>query len=248
MRLHRYDLAVPLDDLVRETREIVADWDWRRGAFGHALSLPAYRDLHPHSRYSYQNFPCTGLLARCPTFRGIFEALRCEKVSFRLLRRGPASSYAWHTDQWKGPGVVRFQIPILSDAGAFLVTTDYASADQVVGPRGLTADTLAEFAAANAGHCLTHHLEPGLLHYFDTTRVHTLVNPGPGERITLSFDVVANDWVRARFPEIRAEIGDEPTASLPRPGSVRNGLAFLRSRLHPLRNRLRRLRPDAAEC
>lgn len=247
MILHRYDLAIPLDDLVRETRDVVAGWDWRRGAFGHALSLPAYHQLHPHSRYSYQNFPCMGLLARCPAFREIFEGLRCEKVSFRLLRRGPASSYAWHNDQWKGPGVVRFQIPILSDAAAFLVTTDYTSADQVVGPRSLTADALGEFANANAGHFLTHHLQPGLLHYFDTTRVHTLVNPGPGERITLSFDLVANDWVRDRFPEIRAEIGDDPIEPLPRPGGMRNGIAFLRAGLHPLRNRLRRLTQDAAE-
>lgn len=247
MILHRYDLATSLDALVRETQAVVADWDWKRGAFGHALSLPAYRELHPYSRYSYQNFPCTGLLARCPAFRGIFAGLRCEKISFRLLRRGPASSYAWHNDQWKGPGVVRFQIPILSDAAAFLVTTDYTSAEQVVGPRSLTADALDDFARANAGHFLTHHLEPGRLHYFDTTRVHTLVNPGPGERITLSFDLVANAWVRERFPEIRAEIGDDPTEPLPRPGRVRTSVAFLGSRLHPLRNRLRRLTPGAAE-
>jgi len=245
--LYRYDVGIALDDLVRETRQVAAGWNWNRGAYGHALSLPAYRDLHPYGRYSYQNFPCMGLLARYPAFRELFDGLRCEKVSFRLLRRGPASSYGWHTDRWKGAGVVRFQIPILSDPAAYLVTTDYASKDQVIGARALTAASFGDFAHANAGHFLEHHLEPGLLHYFDTTRVHTLVNPGPGERITLSFDLVANAWVREHFPEIRDEIGDAPTPPLRRSGPLENGLAFVRSRFYPLRNRLRRLRHGAGQ-
>jgi hypothetical protein len=246
--LHCYDPGIALADLVRDTQRAVAGWDWRRGAFGHALSLPAYGELHPYGRYTYQNFPCTGFLARCPAFRALFESLRCDKVSFRLLRRQPASSYAWHTDRWKGPGVVRFQIPLVSDPAAFLVTTDYTDEREVVGPRTLTVDAFASFAAANAGHFRKHHLEPGRLCYFDTSHVHTLVNPGPGERITLSFDLVANDWVRARFPHVRTEIGDGPIEPLPRPGPLRNGLAFLRSRFHPLRSCARRcLGRDAAE-
>lgn len=248
MILYRYDLGIPLDELVGDTRRAIAGWDWRRGAYGHALSLPAYRELHPHRRYGYQNFPCTGLLARAPALRALFDGLRCEKVSFRLLRRAPASSYAWHTDRWKGPGVVRFQIPILSEPAAFLVTTDYTHEEQLIGPRRLTVDAFDDFAARNAGHFQTHHLEPGVVHYFDTTRVHTLVNPGPAERVTLSFDLVANDWVRERFPQVREEIGDDPIAPLARPGSLRRGLGFLRSRLYPLRNRAQRWRGrDAAE-
>ncbi|MGH7895248.1 MAG: hypothetical protein ACREQL_11315 [Candidatus Binatia bacterium] len=155
------------------------------------------------------------------------------------MRRGPTSSYGWHTDCWKGAGVVRFQIPILSDPAAFLVTTDYASEDQVIGAPSLTAASFDAFADANAGHFLKHHLEPGLLHYFDTTHVHTLVNPGPGERVTLSFDLVANAWTREHFPEVRDEIGDAPTEPLPRSGPLENGLAFVRSRFYPLRNRMR---------
>jgi hypothetical protein len=246
--VHVYDSGVPRADLVRDTERVVADWDWRRGAYGHALSLPAYDDLHPYSRWAYQNFPCTGLLASSPAFRALFESLRCDKVSFRLLRRQPASSYAWHTDRWKGSGVVRFQIPLVADAAAFLVTTDYADAREIVGERALSASTFDTFAAANAGHFRKHHLTVGCLHYFDTSRVHTLVNPGPHERITLSFDLVANDWVRKRFPAVRAELGDGPVAPLPRPGGVQSSLAFLQSRLHPLRGHVRRwLGRDAAE-
>ena len=245
MRLHRYELDVGLDDLVRDARRATAEWDWADGAFGHALSLPEYRELHPFGRYRYQNFPCTGLLAHCPAFRTLFDGLRCEKVSFRLLRRGPASAYGWHTDRWKGAGVVRFQVPILSDPAAYLVLTDYTSADQVIGSHVLTTAGFDGFAAANAGHFATHRFEAGRLHYFDTSVVHTLVNPGAVDRITLSFDLVANDWVRARFPEIRDEIGDPPTAALPRPGRLGSGVGFVRSRFYPLRNRLRRLRSGA---
>jgi hypothetical protein len=62
------------------------------------------------------------------------------------------------------------------------------------------------------------------------------------DRITLSFDLVANDWLRARFPEVRVEIGDPPTPALWRPGPLGTGVGFVRSRFYPLRNRLRRLR------
>ncbi len=86
----------------------------------------------------------------------------------------------------------------------------------------------------------SYHLETGALYYFDTTRVHSLVNSGAGERITLSFDLVANAWLVERFPAIRAEIGDDPIAPLPRPGGVRCALAFARSRFYPLRNLARR--------
>ena len=243
MDLHCYDLDVPLDGLASEARRAVAGWDWSRGAFGHALSLPDYRQLHPSRRYQYENFPCAGLLGACPLFDRIFQGFECEKVSFRLLRRGPRSSYTWHTDSWRGPGVVRFQVPIVSDDAAFLVTTDYESVDQVQGAGSdrLSADSFDDFARTNAGHFRKHHLEPGRLHYFDTTHVHTLVNPGPGERLTLTIDLVVNDWVLARFPDVRAEIGDGAVQPLPRPGRLRSGLALARSRLYPLRNRARRL-------
>jgi hypothetical protein len=241
MELHRYELDISLDDLVRDARLATEDWNWSRGAYGHALSLPAYRQLHPYSRYDYGNYPCAALLDECPGFRQLFESLACEKISFRLLRRAPSSAYGWHTDAWKGPGVARFQIPIISDDSAFLVTTDYERVDQLQGPASghLDEDSFDEFASANAGHFRKHHLKPGRLYHFSTSKVHTLVNPGPGERITLSFDLLANDWLLTRFPEVRSEIGDDPDPLL-RPGGLRSGLSYARSRLYPLRNLVRR--------
>lgn len=242
MEVHRYDLEVEFHALVRETRRAVEGWDWSRGAHGHALSLPSRRQLHPQGRYRYENHPCLGVLGQYPAFQQVFDALECEKTSFRLLRRAPGSAYSWHTDRRKGQGVVRFQIPLLSSDSAFLVTTDYSQRDEIRGSRFVPLDeeSFDRFAHANAGHFRRHRLEPGRLHYFDTSRVHTLVNAGADERITLAFDLVVNDWVLARFPEIRAEVGDAPVTPPPRPGPLRRGLSAALTSLYPARNLARR--------
>jgi hypothetical protein len=238
LELHCYDLGLSLDRLIDDARTATAGWDWERGAFGQALSLPDAASIHPYRRHSFHNHPYAGALERCGYFREIFKRLACEKVSFRLLRLAPGSAYGWHHDRWKGPGVVRFQIPILTAPDDALVVTDYDRVEQVrprpsVDVRGAG---FAEFARANDGHFRVHHLAAGKLNYFDSTRVHTLVNADGHARITLAFDLHANDWLRARFPEIRVEAG-EPTGDLPRPEPWRLALARGAAGLHPLRNR-----------
>jgi hypothetical protein len=243
MDVHRYDLDVELDALVRETRCAAEGWDWSRGAWGHSLSLPAHRQLHPNARYRYENYPCLGVLDQLPALQQVFDGFECEKASFRLMRRGPGSAYDWHTDRLKvHQGTVRFQIPLVSNGSAFLVTTDYWQVDEIRGDRAVPLDeeSFDRFARANAGHHRRHELEPGRLHYFDTSRVHTLVNAGSSERITLSFDLVVNDWVLARFPEVRAEVGGDPVEPPPRPGPLRRGLAAALTPLHPMRTLARR--------
>lgn len=245
MEVHRYDLEVELHALVRDTRRAIEGWDWNRGAYGHSLSLSANRQLHPNARYRYENHPSLGILEQLPAFQQVFDAFECEKASFRLLRREPGSAYDWHTDRLKGhQGTVRFQIPLVSNGSAFLVTTDYWQVDEIRGARAVPLDeeSFDRFAGANAGHYRRHQLEPGRLHYFDTSRVHTLVNAGSDERITLSFDLVVNDWVLARFPEVRAEVGGDPVEPPPRPGPLRRGLRAALTPLYPMRNLARRLR------
>lgn len=240
MILHQYDLALPVAELVRETELAVAGWNWNRGAHGHALPLAAYEDLHPFRRYTYQNHPCTGRLRQLPRMRQLFDSLECEKISFRLLRRAPGTAYGWHTDRWKGPGVVRFQIPLISEPSAFLVLTDYEHSSQVRGAEAaLDAGGYEKFSAQNEGHVCRHQPAPGMLLYFDTTRVHTLVNPGPGERITLSFDLLANDWLRRRFPAIEAEIASSAGAELPVASVLERRFGYARTYVHSLRNRAR---------
>jgi hypothetical protein len=238
LELHCYDLGLSLGRLVDDARLATRGWNWERGAFGQALSLPDAAAIHPFRRHSFHNHPYAGALTRCSYFREIFDRLKCEKISFRLLRLAPGSAYGWHHDRWKGPGVVRFQIPILTAPNDVLVVTDYELVEQVrpeasVDVRGAG---FAAFARSNEGHYRVHHLAAGKLHYFDSSRVHTLVNANGHERITLSFDLHANDWLRARFPEIGAEAG-EASRELPRPEPWRLALARGVAGLHPLRNR-----------
>ena len=206
MNLHRYDLEVPLDGLVDDTRRAVEGWDWSRGAYGHALSLPAYRQLHPYARYGYENYPCAGLLEELPRAAsdlrrpGVREGLLPAaapraRLRVRLAHRpleGRGSGSLPDPDRVRPAGVPgHHRLRERGSARGPVV----AAAER----RSPSQPSRTPTPVTSAGT----RLEPGRLHYFDTTRVHTLVNPGPSERITLSFDLVANDWLLARFPAIR---------------------------------------------
>jgi hypothetical protein len=150
-------------------------------------------------------------LERCPYFRRIFDGLECDKVSFRLLRRTAGSSYAWHTDKDKGPSVVRFQIPIVTNAESVLVVTDYDEFTEIQGmERRLSEaeafDDYAMFKRFNQGRFREYVLEPGVLYYFDTNRFHNLLNRASAERVTLLVDCLDNDWLRRRYPEAVEEL------------------------------------------
>ena len=57
--------------------------------------------------------------------------------------------------------------------------------------------------------------------------------------MTLSFDLVANDWLRARFPAIRAELGDGADAAAAATRVARQGRRSRARSFHPLRTRAR---------
>lgn len=239
MDLYGYDLGYSLDRLESDARRATTDWDWSRSAHGHVLSIPCARDIHPLGRYRYPNFPYADRLGACPYFRSIFESFQSPKVSFRLLRRGPGSSYALHHDRWTGPHTARFQIPIFTTSESRLVLTDFESVDQA--PPALR-ERLERGDVDGAVRCAPgavriHRLEPGILYHFDTRRVHTLVNPGAAERLVLSFDLVIDGWLRARFPEVPFAGG-----ALPLPSRSALCRDYGLSLLHPWRNRLQRLR------
>lgn len=64
------------------------------------------------------------------------RGLRSSRVREGLLPAPAArarSAYAWHTDRGKGQRIVRFQIPLVTDRSAFLLTTDYSAVDELRG-------------------------------------------------------------------------------------------------------------------
>jgi hypothetical protein len=210
MKLHSLD-RYSVDRLREDLETAAAGWDWSLGAFGHALSLPTSEDIHPQAREHYNNLPYARVLDRCPYFRSIFDSFECEKASFRLLRRPPRTCYGWHTDRDKGPDVIRFQIPIVTNEQSWLVITDFQRFEDMKGfeDRLSEADTFAafeRFKELNPGRFQLHALEPGALYYFNTRYFHTLVNEGSEERITLSLDAVANPWLVERYPMVVEEL------------------------------------------
>lgn len=209
MQLHAYDMGFSLEGLRHDCDVATRDWDWSQGAYGHTLSLPSRDELHPIGRDNPNNLPYSGMLDRCPTFREIFDRFECDKASFRLLRRTGGTSYGWHTDRDKGPSVVRLQVPIVTNEGSVLVVTDYDSMDEIVGGKKRIHDEeyFNNFKTLNQGRYAQFQFEPGTLYYFNTNKVHDLLNKGGSERTTLSIDLVVNDWVRKQFPAVADELG-----------------------------------------
>lgn len=209
MQLHileQYSSAQLLDDL----NVAMKGWDWSQGAYGHSLSLPSREEIEPAHRDHFNNQPYADVLNCCPYFRKIFADFQCEKASFRLLRRPPTSCYAWHTDQDKGPTVVRMQIPIVTNERSTIVITEYEKYEEF----RFTEERMGEreayeqydrFRQADRGHFEEHVLQPGKLYYFNTRRFHNLFNRGSSERVTLAMDFVVNDWLRRRYPAIEQE-------------------------------------------
>lgn len=178
--------------------------DFGAGAYSHAISLPSADQVPELYREHRNNLPFSGALDKCPYLRELFDGFATPKASFRLLRREPHSAYSLHDDRDKGSGVVRMQIPILTNDLAFLVIADdrcearFPDAAQLERCRDAKGDIWFDVATLGRvfGDCLeVFRLECGYLYYFDTDQVHTLVNAGDEERITLAVDLVSNPWL-----------------------------------------------------
>jgi hypothetical protein len=210
MKIHPLN-SYAVDRLRSDLKSASKGWEWSRGAYGHTLSLPGRMDIHSESRDHYNNLPYADVLGECPYFQFVFDSFAGEKASFRLLRRPPHTCYGWHTDRDKGAGVIRFQIPIVTNPQSWLVVTDFEAFEEIEGfeerlSEAATYETFDRFKQRNPGRFRLYALEPGTLYYFDTRRFHTLVNEGPEERYTLSIDVVANEWLVETYPVVAEEL------------------------------------------
>lgn len=175
------------------------------GPYGNCISLPDAEDLWEPFRSHRNNVPFSGALSQCSYMREIFDSFLTEKAAFRLLRRRRKTAYALHDDKDKGPDVLRFQIPIVTDENAFLLLTregidlaDFESQaarmnDDDASDIRFDLEKLDEVLG---GQFDLFSLRVGQLYYFDTDIVHTLINAGDNERIVLSFDLIVNDWLR----------------------------------------------------
>jgi hypothetical protein len=212
-----------LDALRAEVARARARQDFSEGLYGHCISLPAAHDLTAEYRTHHNNVPFSGALAECPTMRGIFDSLKTEKASFRLLRRAPGTAYGLHDDKDKGVDILRFQIPILTNPDAFIVAQkDGVSldglADRVneIRESGDLHFDFARFTWEFGQWFDLFSLAPGSMYRFDTDQLHTAINAGDQERIVLGIDILPNDWVRGWIArDFAAPVPPTPADALP---------------------------------
>jgi hypothetical protein len=217
----RYDLA----RLAADAERAAARQGFDRGAYGHSISLPAAEQLDERFREHPNNLPFADALGACRSLREIFDELASPKASFRLLRRSPRSAYGLHDDRDKGVDVIRLQIPIVTNDLSFLVVSRTGAAELDVFaemPEAFAPDAhgdiwfdMARLAAVWGDRLALFQLEPGRIYFFDTDRVHTLINAGDVPRVTLAVDLVLDDWLGSWMERELTE--DVP--ALPNPGS-----------------------------
>jgi len=177
---------------------------FEKGPYRNAISLPSAQEVYEPYRAHHNNVPFSGALDHCPYLKSIFDSFQTEKAAFRLLRRVAGSAYSFHDDKDRGRSIVRFQIPVNSSKHAFLLVArdglDLTRFD--IDSSGFQGDRNGDIwfntkqlhdACGDAVELF--YLEAGRMNYFDTDHVHTLINAAEEERVTLSLDLVMNDWL-----------------------------------------------------
>ncbi len=177
--------------------------DFGAGAYGHSLSLPAESDIHAGHRSHRNNIPYANALGSCPLFAEIFNTFLAAKASFRLLCRKAGTAYSLHDDRDIGNDIVRMQMPVITNRNSLLLVQKEEAELEPIARRVAEivhqdqrllfdyprlAETFGEWFDL-------FYLEPGYFNLIDTNRVHTLVNAGQNDRITLAIDLLRNDWL-----------------------------------------------------
>jgi len=178
--------------------------DFGAGTYEHSISLPAEGDINAEHRIHRNNNPYAGALRSCPLLAEIFNSFQAEKAGYRLLRRKAGTAYSLHDDKDVDDDLVRMQMPVVTNLSALLLVQKNGAELEPIARRvdELTrnsneiimfdyprlADVFGEWFDA-------YLLEPGYFHLIDQTRVHTLINAGDEERVTLCIDMLRNDWL-----------------------------------------------------
>jgi len=232
--LQYYDIDALAADVARARRIL----DFGAGTFEHSISLPAEDDINAAHRAHRNNNPYAGALGVCPLFAEIFNSFQADKACYRLLRRKAGTAYSLHDDKDVDVNLIRMQMPVVTNGSALLlVQKDGAELEPI-------ARRVEEFTHDDGEPVMFDYsryarefgewfdaflLEPGYFHLIDPTRVHTLINAGDTERVTLCLDMLRNDWLDDWLSEnMSQEVPVLPADRLPAGtwewGSLRHGL------------------------
>jgi len=229
-----YDVAALAADVVAARRLL----DFGAGTFEHSISLPAEGDIQEGHRSHRNNTPYARALGSCPLFAEIFNSFQAEKACFRLLRRKAGTAYSLHDDRDVGDDIVRMQMPVVTNHSALLLVQKEGAELEPIARRTheFTHDdgkpVVFDYArlARDFGEWFDAFLlEPGYFHLIDSSRVHTLINAGEADRITLCIDLLRNDWLDRWLSEhMTREVAALPPDELPGGtwdwGALRHGL------------------------
>ena len=212
--------------------------DFGAGTYEHCISLPEEGDISARHRKHRNNTPYAGALGSCPLFTEIFSGFNAEKAGYRLLRRKAGTAYSLHDDKDVDDDMVRMQIPVVTNRSALLmIQRDGAELDPIARRVNEITDgndkpimfDYTRFAHDFGDWFDVFLLEPGYFHLIDPTRVHTLINAGDTERVTLCIDLLRNEWLEGWISEhMRQNVPVLPVESLPKGtwewGALRHGL------------------------
>jgi len=195
-----YDVAALAADVATARRIL----DFGAGIYEHSISLPAEGDINSGHRTHRNNNPYAGALGSCPLFAEIFNSFQAEKACYRLLRRKAGTAYSLHDDKDVDDKLVRMQMPVVTNGSALLLVQKDGAELEPIARRvdEFTHDDgkpiifdYSRFARDFGEWFDAFLLEPGYFHLIDPTRVHTLINAGDAERVTLCIDMLRNDWL-----------------------------------------------------
>lgn len=199
--------------------------DFGAGAYEHSISVPAEADINPEHRPHRNNNPYAGALESCPLLAEIFSSFQAEKAGYRLLRRKPGTAYSLHDDNDVDDDLIRMQMPVVTNGSALLLVQKQGAELEPIARRvnELIQDDASSMIfdysryAQELGEWFDAFLlEPGYFHLIDQTRVHTLINAGDSERVTLCIDMLRNDWLEDWLSKnMNQEVPALPADSLP---------------------------------
>ena len=203
-----------IDALAADVTAVRRILDFGAGAYEHSISLPDESDISADHRTHRNNNPYAGALGSCPLFAEIFNSFQAEKAGYRLLRRKAGTAYSLHDDKDVDDALVRMQMPVVTNRSALLlVQKDGAELEPI-------ARRVDEFTHNDGKPIIFDYprlahdfgewfdaflLEPGFFHLIDPTRVHTLINAGDAERVTLCIDMLRDDWLDGWLSEHMSE-------------------------------------------
>jgi len=209
LKIFRAPLPMPLCRFIEDLERVEKIMPFEEGPFGCSIPLAGPNLLHPAHAGHYNNSPSANVIRdiapkrACPAFTALFDLFKSPISAFRLVRRGPNSTYELHEDTDRGHDVWRFQVPLISGPAAVICLSNERFIEE--GRSDPDVYTPEKFRQRFVPHRV-EPLMPGWIYGFNVDYIHTLHNGEDTDRVTLLIDVLLGEkglaWWRANSSEL----------------------------------------------